>query len=92
METSSIKKKDIEALLESLGKLVKKRLKTDGIQMREREKEVVPCLRFNRPIEIQCLVLVLKGSDGLHSFAGNDSSDNRHQAKTALILSEHFDR
>jgi len=92
MEASAIKQNDIEALLESFGKLLKKHLKTDGVQMRKREKEMVPCLRFNSPIEIQGLVLVLKGSDGFNPLAGNNSSDNRHKAKTALILSEHFDR
>lgn len=92
MEASAIKENDIEALLESLGKLLKKRLKTDGIQMRKREKEMVACLGLNSPIEIQCLVLVLKGSYRLNAFAGNDSSDNRHQAKTTLILGKNLDR
>ena len=44
------KKNDIETLAESFGKLVKKYLKTDGIQMRKREKELVACLRFHSSI------------------------------------------
>lgn len=92
MEAPSIKKNDIEALAELFGKQVKKHLKADGIQRRKREKEMVACLRFHRPIEIQRLVLVLKGRERLCALAGNDSSDNGHQAEPALILGEHFDR
>lgn len=91
MEGASIKQKDIKGVVEACGNLVEKDLKTRGIQMREGEKEMVTCLRFDDPIEIQRQVLLLKWGDGLDAFSGNNSSDDGHKTKTALILGEDLD-
>jgi hypothetical protein len=91
MEGSSIKQQDIEGVVESFGDLVDKDLKTRGIQMRECEKELFACLRFDDPIKIKRLVLLLKWGDGFDPFSCNNSPDDGHKAKTALILGENLD-
>lgn len=92
MKGSSIKQKYIEGVGKRLGDLVDEGLETESIQMREREKEVLARQRLNDTIQIKRLVYVLKGSDGLDPFYGDNSSHDGHQAKPALILGKHLYR
>ena len=48
--------------------------------------------RFYDPIEVEGLVCVLKGHDGLDSFSCHQSSEDRHEPKPTLILGEHVHR
>jgi hypothetical protein len=91
MERAAIQEQDIEGRRKRGGYLLQKGLKTPGVHMREGKKEMVPGQRFNPPIEIQGLILLLKGGNGFDAFAGNQATENRHEAKPAFILGKDFD-